>query len=554
MNVLLKRLYQNNRKKCEKIVYKDYPKFDKKEVLEYLRKSRSDDPLLEVEEVLRKHEEILNEYAEKYLGGRVPEENIYREIKSSETIDDRPEMLRLLKAIESPKVKAVSVVEVQRLSRGDLEDAGRIIKLFRYTNTHVITPQKIYDLRDEYDRDAFERELKRGNEYLEYTKKILNRGKLQAVKEGNYIATYPPYGYKKVQYKEGKIKCSTLEIVPAEADVVRMIFDLYVNKDMSFMSIADHLNELHIPAPITDIWKRSAIQEMISNVVYLGKVRWYYRKTVKVIEDQSVVKHNPRSKVNDYLIFDGKHPAIIDEDIFNKAQEKRGKNVPIKKHNNVVNPLAGLFYCERCGKAMKYRQPNAKNLPRFECSEMKYCKCGSALYDDVMERMISVLEDCIEDFTIKMDSTDADELKRHQSLIQTLEARLKELEAKEMRQWEKYSDEKMPKEIFDQLNAKVLKEKEEIKEALCHAYGSVPEPVDYQDKIMSFKDVINALKDPDVSAGAKNKYLKEIIAKITYNREKPIHLTKALAKELGVDYPHKLCWHNYPFTLDITLK
>lgn len=535
-------------------MYNSYPKFDKKEVLEYLRKSRSDDPLLEVEEVLHKHEEILNEYAEKYLGGRVPEENVFREIGSSETIDSRPEMLRLLKAIESPKYKAVSVVEVQRLSRGDLEDAGRIIKLFRYTGTYVITPQKIYDLRDDYDRDAFERELKRGNEYLEYTKKILNRGKLQAVKEGNYIATFAPYGYKKTLYKEGKIKCSSLEVVPVEADIVRLVFDLYVNKDMGFLTIADYLNDNHVPAPRAEIWKRSSIQEMISNIVYLGKVRWNYRKTVKVVEDQEVVKHNPRNKVNDYLIFDGKHPAIIDEDLFNKAQEKRGKNVPIKKHNNVVNPLAGIFYCERCGKAMKYRQSDKKNLPRFECSEMRYCKCGSAQYDDVMDRVISVLNDCIDDFTLKMDNTDADELKRHQSLISSLETRLKELEAKEMRQWEKYSDEEMPKAIFDQLNAKVIKEKEEIKEALCTAYGSVPEPVDYEEKIIRFKDAVDALKDPEVSAGTKNKYLKAIIERITYNREKPVLLTKKLAEELGVEYSGKLPWYNHPFTLDITLK
>ena len=110
------------------------------EVLVYLRKSRSDDPLLSVEEVLRRHETILDEWAEKNLKGPVPEENKYREIVSGETIADRPEIQKVLRLIESPKIKAVLVVEVQRLSRGDLEDAGRLIKLLRYTDTLVITP------------------------------------------------------------------------------------------------------------------------------------------------------------------------------------------------------------------------------------------------------------------------------------------------------------------------------------------------------------------------------------------------------------------------------
>lgn len=536
-------------------MYRDYPKFLAEELLEYLRKSRSDDPLLSVEEVLHKHEEILDEYAEKYVGGKVPEENIYREVASSETIDDRPEMVKLLKAIESPKIKAVLVVEVQRLSRGDLEDAGRIIKLFRYTNTMVITPQKIYDLRDEYDRDAFERELKRGNEYLEYTKKILNRGKLVAVKEGNYIGTYAPYGYKKVSYKDGKHKCNTLEIVEDQAVAVRMMFDLYVNKDYGFLRIADALNELHIKPANTEFWKAGAVKEIISNVTYIGKVRWNYRQTVKSIEDQKVVKSRPRNSINDTLLFDGKHEAIISEELFNAAQEKRGKNVPLRKNKSIVNPLAGIFYCKKCGKAMRLRHGNVKQPARYECSEMRYCNTGSAVWTDVIDRVYEALENCIEDFEVKLEnSTTTDELTRHQQLIETLEKRYKDLEAKEIRQWEKYSDEEMPKEIFDRLNAKVLKEKEDALDALCTARNSMPEPVDYENKILSFKTALEALKDDSVSPDIKNKYLRDVIEKITYERERPIRLTKELANKMGVDYPHKLCWHNYPFTLDITLK
>lgn len=535
-------------------MYKEYENVLSDEVYEYLRKSRSDDPLLSVEEVLAKHESILNEYAEKYLGGRVPQSQVLREVASSETIDDRPEMVKLLKIIESPKVKAVLVVEVQRLSRGDLEDAGRIIKLFRYTNTLVITPQKTYDLRDEYDRDAFERELKRGNEYLEYAKKIMNRGKLIAVKEGNYIATYPPYGYKKVHYKENKLKCSTLEIIESEAEIVRMIFDMYVNQDLGFITIADKINELHVAPARGDVWKRSTIQEIISNIAYVGKVRWQYRKTVKTVEDQQVIKSNPRSKINDCLIFEGKHEAIISEELFNKAQEKRGKNIPIKKHNNLVNPLAGIFYCANCGKAMKYRQPNGKNVPRYECSEMKYCNTGSAQYEDVIERVYEALENCIAEFELKLGTDNTDTIAQHKHLIETLERRYKELEVKEIKQWEKYTDEGMPKAVFDKLNEKVLKDKAELKEALCTAYNSAPEPIDYKERILSFKTALNALKDNSVPVEEKNRYLRLIIAKITYDRRKPVRLTKKLAEELGVPYPHRLCWHNYPFILDITLQ
>ena len=83
------------------------------EVLDYLRKSQSDDPLLTVEEVLSKHEAILDEWAEKHLGGKVPEQNKFREVVSGETIKERPEINKLLRLIESPKYKAVKIVEPQ---------------------------------------------------------------------------------------------------------------------------------------------------------------------------------------------------------------------------------------------------------------------------------------------------------------------------------------------------------------------------------------------------------------------------------------------------------
>ena len=150
------------------------PALTPEEILDYLRKSQSDDPLLTVEEVLSRHEVQLDEWAERNLGGKVPEANKFREVVSGETLKERPEINKVLRLIESPKYRAVKVIEPQRLTRGDLEDIGRLMKLLKITNTLVITLDRIYNLRDEYDWNAFEAELKRGNEFLEYQKKIMD--------------------------------------------------------------------------------------------------------------------------------------------------------------------------------------------------------------------------------------------------------------------------------------------------------------------------------------------------------------------------------------------
>ena len=511
-------------------------KFKPEEYLIYLRKSRTDDPTLDVAEILQRHEEILDEWAEKNLGAKVPEENKYREVVSGETIDDRPQIKAILNKIESPQIKAVLIVEVQRLGRPDLEEIGRLSKLFRYTNTFVVTPSRSFDLRDEYDREAFERELMRGNEYLEYTKKIMRRGRELSVQQGNFIGTKPPYGYDKDVVVEGKEKCHTLKINESEANVVRMVFDMYVNQDMGRVTIAHRLNELAVPTRTGALWSQDTIKTMLENEHYIGKVRWNWRKTITVVEDGEIKKKRPKTNVGEYLVYDGKQPPIVSEEIFYAAREKQGRNHRAKPKTKVRNPLAGLLFCQ-CGRAMSMRTYTAHNAPpRLLCDNQVYCKTSSCLYSEIMDRVRTTLIQCIEDFEIRIQNDDKDSRQLHDSLIKRLKSTLEELNKKELNQWEKYSEEDMPKEIFEKLNAKVLSEKEEVQQALCKAYESMPEPVDYEEKLYRFKDALEALDDPEVDAAKKNKLLKACIERIDYKRDKAVRIksqqTRYYDKEL----------------------
>lgn len=503
--------------------------FTAEEVIDYLRKSRSDDPNLSVEDVLEKHEAILDEWAEKHLGARVPEANKFREVVSGETLMERPEIQKVLRLIESPKYRAVKIVEPQRLTRGDLEDVGRLMKLLKLTDTLVITPQRIYNLRDEYDWDMFERELKRGNDYLEYTKKILNRGKLLSVSQGNYIGSIPPYGYDKTQVMDGKKKCPTLKENKEQADVVRMIFDMYVNQDMGRTSICRRLDELGVKPPKGKHWSPEGMKDMLENVHYIGKVKWNWRKTVSVVEDGEIRKTNPKSKIGEYLIYEGRHDGIISEELFYAAREKQGRNHRAKPKTKVRNPLASILFC-KCGRAMslrtyKNKDGTERNPPRLLCDGQVHCKTGSCLYDEMIDRVASILEQCIEDFEIRIQADNGDSAKLHAQLIKNLEKKLKDLQAKELAQWEAQADpdedKRMPHHIFKQLNEKLLKEKEEIQQALCKARESMPEPVDYEEKLKHFRDALAALRDPNVDALKKNRLLKACIDRIEYHRDKP---------------------------------
>lgn len=495
------------------------------ETIDYLRKSQSDDPLLTVEEVLAKHEKILDNWSIKNLGSKTPEKLKFREVVSGETLKERPEIQKVLRLIESPKIRALKIVEPQRLTRGDLEDIGRVMKLLKLTSTLIITPdewggQRIYDLNDEYDWNAFEGELKKGNDYLNYYKKIQKRGRYLSVAAGNFIGNRAPYGYNRIAIMEGKKKCHTLEINPDEAPVVKLIFDLYLQGYGTF-KIMDRLHELGIRSPQGKRWAQTTIGTILGNEHYIGKVRWDRKKIIKTVKDGEIISSRPTAE--NYLIYPGKHPAIIDEEVFYAVQKKKGSLPKHKNGTKLVNPLAGMLYCS-CGMSMKYHKYVTNGVvraePRYACTYPTRCDNASCIAAELLSVLKNTLRETMMDFEVRVESGEDDSFEIHRQLVARLERRMQELEELELAQWDKYTKESMPKHIFDRLNAKVLEEKEEVQQALCTAKDSTPEPLDLKEKLSTLKEILNKLDDPDAPIEELNALMKTCIERITYRRPK----------------------------------
>lgn len=502
-------------------------------ILKYCRKSRTDDPLLTIDEVLEKHNALLDRWCENRLGELVPEVQSFREIVSGETIAARPEFQTILRLIEQPQYKAILTVDAQRLSRGDLEDAGRLMKLLRYTNTFVITPDAVFDLNDEYDRERFKRELERGNDYLEYYKKINLRGRLESVRAGWYIGQSAPYGYDKDWAMDGKRKRPTLKINEREAEAVKLVFNWFVDEGLGTSTIARRLNTLGYATRTGKLWSAHTIRDMLDNIHYTGVVRWNSRKTINVVEDGEIKKTRPRC--DDMFVCDGKHPAIIEKELFDRVQAKRGNAPRVKEKVKLRNSLAGLIHCQ-CGRSMSYRCYK-RSEPRLVCDNQAYCGTYSVLYDEVLTKVANALRACIADFEMLIKNDGENTALNHAANIKRLEARLDDLNKKELNQWEKYAEEGMPKAVFDKLNEKVLAEKEAVLQAIEDAKTNAPTVDDYQEKVMRFSDALNALEDPNAPVEQKNALLKACISRIDYSREGK-----------GARHTHT------PFELDISLK
>lgn len=528
-------------------MYREMPTFQPDEILEYMRKSRSDDPALTIEEVLANHNTKLNEWISKNLDAPIPEENVYKEVVSGETIQSRPQFKKLLKRIESPKIKAVLVLECERLGRPDLEEIGKISKLFRYTNTVVITPQRMFDLHDEWDREQFEREMMRGKDYLDYTKKVLTRGKEISLQSGFFVNGVTPYGYEREWVQEGKRERPTLAIVEDEAKVVRMIFDWYANEGIGATKICQRLNSMSIPARKGGLWKKSSVINILKNEHYIGKV--VIRKHIKVnsVLDQEITTHCVFNE--DFEIVDGKHPPIIDEDLFYKANNKIHRYVSVKPSATLQNPFASILKCE-CGHTM-IRRKN-RNTFRYLCDEQMFCGNASVSEKDLIDAVIINLKKNMKDLSAKVTDEKDNKKEKHAEYVSLLESRCVEIEKKELSLWDKYTEEKMPKQVFDKLLQKCMEEKQNLENELKKAYNNVPVHIDYKGAIASLHQAIDTLSDSSVSASAKNKLLLSIVDKIIYRRPKATRMTVDEAKEKGVTLAGG--WYCPEFELDVHLK
>ena len=500
-----------------------------------------------MEEVLAKHESILNEWQEKNLDAPIPKENVYKEVVSGETINSRPEFKKLLKRIESGEIKGVLVVECARLGRPDLEEIGKLSKLFRYTNTHIVTPQRMFDLADEYDREQFERELMRGNDYLEYTKKILTRGKELSLRAGWYINAVTPYGYERDWVMEGNRKRPTLKIVEEEANIVRQIFDWYVNDGLGATKICQKLNAMGIKAKKGGLWKKSSVVNTLKNEHYLGKIVIKKHIDVNTVQDQEITTRCVFNK--DYEVVDGRHPAIIDEDIFYKANNKIHNYPSVKPSDTLKNPFASILKCE-CGKVM-IRRKN-RNTYRYLCDEQMFCGNASVSEQDLIDAVVDELKKNLINLSVKVTSDDATKKEKHLEYVSLLKQRYVECENKELALWEKYTEEQMPQKVFDKLIKKNTEEKQAIEKELEIATSNTPPSIDYQGAIATLHEAIDSLNDNSASASVQNKLLKTVVNTITYKRPKAQRMTPEDAEEKGLTGSNG--WYCPPFEIDIDLK
>lgn len=507
-------------KATEKTIEKACSQYTQDRYAMYLRKSRAD---LELEalgegETLAKHMEMLKALAARH--DIHPDQiTTYKEIVSGESIEDRPEMQRLLDNVYAKKYKGVLVVEVERLARGNTKDQGEVAEAFQLTNTKIITPAKIYDPSDEFDQEYFEFGLFMSRREYKTIRRRLEAGKTQSALDGNYLLPQRIFGYD-IERKDKQNRY--LVINEEEAKYVHMMFDWYTEEGKSCGWIAKQFTLMGIPRTKNGKeWEKSTITDMLKNPHYIGMITWGKNKTVKTKDPVTGKMKKSRVKVNPDEIpqIKGKHKAIISEEQFYKAQNRFTKQaLPLNHGANVVNPLAGILHCAACGKSMSWLNVKRNRAIRYTHRESAICSVKSLpvadVLDAVTESLKSIVADC--ELKVKNDSNAADR-NRHLETIQAMEAELAKMERKRKRLFDDYEDEVYTRDEFIERKQKYARDIGELTEQIRIAKENLPEIIDYSERIATLHKLISTMGDTELSAAEKNNFLKEFIEDIKYD-------------------------------------
>ncbi len=489
----------------------------------YLRKSRKD---TEAEargegETLSRHKAQLLALAKRQ---NLTIGEIYSEVVSGETLAARPEMQRLLRDVEAGAWDGVLVMEVERLARGNSIDQGIVAQTFKYANTKIVTPSKTYDPCNEFDEEYFEFGLFMSHREYKTIARRLKAGMAASAREGNFTGNVAPYGYDRK--KNTNAKGWTLEPNESEAAVVRQIFEWYVKGDgkrrLGVSLIARKLNDMHIPPRKGDVWVPASIQCIIGNPVYIGKIAYNRRPQVKRVVKGKVVSSRPCS--DKYEQYDGKHPTLISNDLFEHAQaiKHSNKTAPLPRDRHMTNPLSGLLVCGKCGRKMVRRTYGDRQQPTVLCP-VAACSNVSAPYAIVEQRILEALSAWLAGYSLNSGKQRKKSIQAelYDRSICSLQRELQTLKQQRERIFEFYERGTYTDDVFT----------ERIQQTACNIEKTEESIADLEDqkrkaqrafleqsqttlRMAHMLEVYRSLPD----AQTKNSMLKEVLEKVVYTK------------------------------------
>jgi len=249
------------------------------------------------------------------------------------------------------------------------------------------------------------------------------------VQKGKFMGGSAPYGYK--LERSGEISkhgraLHHLVIIPEQAEVVKHIYSLSLNKEFGSTKIAKILNtdERYKSLAPKDLWKSGTITSILTNPIYAGHVAYKRRERINGkyhrLDSEDWIKATvPNEKIQ-----------IIDGDTWNRVQDKRKrradsfiksqehKNVNIIRRNDGMLSLIDVIYCGYCGKKLtngtKYSywtiketgEKRASRTPMYRCPASQMGIPHGKTTHFRADNIEKIIYDCLGEYITKLQEND----------------------------------------------------------------------------------------------------------------------------------------------------
>lgn len=276
----------------------------------------------------------------------------------------RDAFMKMLNDAKKGKFDLIITKEISRFSRNTLDSIKYTRELLEYgvavlfVNDNINTALPDAELRLTIMASMAQDEIRRLSERVKF-------GMHEAIKKGHILGNNLLYGYRKDK------ETNRLYIIEEESKVVKRLFTLYGIENYSLSKIVSVFNDEGIKTIGNKKWCVATLSRMLKNPKYKG---YYCGKKSEVIDYMSkkVFKFNP----SDWVMYKDIEliPPIIDESLWELANEKLNKKVKNKLIEKKIYPFSSKIYCANDNQVF-HRRITCQNDITWLCSDyLKYGK------------------------------------------------------------------------------------------------------------------------------------------------------------------------------------
>lgn len=315
----------------------------------------------------------------------------------------RPAFTELMQAVEAGQVQKIFVYRLDRFSRS-IADFSRVWEILDRHGVQFVSVTENFDTSTPIGRAML-------NIVLVFAQ--LERETIAERVRDNYhhrfaLGAWPggpaPYGFDLCKMEDGGRRVSSL-VANDKAEIVRQIFQEYIEPEVSLRALAKSLTDRGIHGPKREAWDNVTLSRILHSPLYVRadeEVYWHYLIRGLQIElppeafdgvhacniigrrDRSRDKYNPTDSQRFTV---ANHEGIVDSALWLAVQEKLARNTQISKSNaGKYSWLTGLLKCAKCGYAVKVNRIKATGECKLICSgRSNFANCDGEIAVDLRE-------------------------------------------------------------------------------------------------------------------------------------------------------------------------